>query len=284
MAGRIMRANPILLPFYQMYAFFRRDAKNTSSYKLNFTFSIVSMFSWAITAGILGTLTQSSLAPYIQEYGVQNAATFMMLGMMTNMFLQVSQGAPRWIASPGQLERIILTPCPIPVFVLGRMGWDYFWNILSLAAFIITGTIAFGMNLVMVDWITFGSVLIMGILAMWGIGIISAAVQLVTKRWDPITWILSTFSFMISGVFYPPKALNAVDSTGTLHTIAWFLPHTYVYHMVRMAFGGSHLTDPEIFTPFAKLSVIAIILFLIGWFVFKLCLKRCQLEGSLGWV
>jgi ABC-type polysaccharide/polyol phosphate export permease len=281
---KAQRMNPVTRPFYQMYAFFRLDAKNTSSYKLNFTFSIVTMFSWAITSGILGTLTQSSLGPYIAQYGAQNAATFMMLGMMINTFLQVSQGAPMWIASPGQLERIILTPCPIPVFVLGRMGWNYFWNILSLGAFFITGTVLFGMNLVTVDWLTFLAVLIVGILAMWGIGIISAAVQLVTKRWDPISWILQTFSFMISGVFYPPSALNVVDPSGTLHTMAWFLPHTYVYHMVRLAFGGYHLTDPEIMTPFLKLSLISIVLFVIGLFAFRLCLRRCQLEGSLGWI
>ena len=273
-----------MLPFYQMYAFFRRDAKNTSSYKLNFVFSLVSMFTWAVTSGILGTLTAPALAIYIEQYGAQNAATFMMLGMMVNMFLQASQHAPQWIASPGQLERIILTPCPIPVFVLGRMGWDYFWNILSLIAFIIAGVFLFGMDLAQVDWLTFVIVLIMGIISMWGLGIISAAVQLVTKRWDPLTWILTTLSFMISGVFYPPIALNAIDKSGTLYTMAWFLPHTYVYHMVRLAFGGFHLTDPEIMTPFLKLSIISVVLFCIGWYAFKICLRRCQLEGSLGWV
>jgi len=274
----------VFLPFYQMYAFFRRDVKNVSSYKLNFVFQVVSMFSWAITSGILGTLTASSLAPYIAQYGAQNAATFMMLGMMVNMFLQVSQGAPRWIANPGQLERIILTPCPLPVFVLGQMQWDYFWNALSLLAFIVTGAIVFKMSLIMVDWLTFGAVLVVGVLSMWGLGIISAAIQLVTKRWDPLSWILSTFSFMVSGVFYPPDALRIVDKSGTLYTAAWFLPHTYVYHMVRMAFGGFRLTDPEIFVPFLKLCFMAAALFALGWFVFRLCLRRCQLEGSLGWI
>ncbi len=274
----------MLLPAYQMYAFFRRDAINTSSYKLNFVFSLVSMFTWAITSGILGTLTAASMAPYIARYGNQNAATFMMLGMMVNMFLQVSQNAPVWIANPGQLERIILTPCPIPVFVLGTMGWEYLWNMLSLLVFIVAGAVMFGMNLGSVDWATFAAVLMVGILSMWGLGIISAAIQLVTKRWDPLSWILSTFSFMISGVFYPPDALLAVDKSGILYRMAWFLPHTYVYHMVRLAFGGARLTDAEVLTPFLKLSLMASCLFAVGWYIFKLCLRRCQLEGSLGWV
>jgi len=273
-----------VLPFYQMYAFFRRDAVNTSSYKLNFIFSLVGMFTWAITMGVLGKLTGPALQPYITQYGAQNAATFMLLGMMISQFLQVSQQAPLWIANPGQLERIILTPCPIPVFVLGTMGWEYFWHLLSLVIFIGTGVFFFGMRLVTVDWATFAVVLIMGILAMWGFGIISAAIQLVTKRWDPLTWILTSFSFMISGIFYPPTALNQVDASGTLFSLAWFLPQTYVYHMVRLAFGGSHLADPTILTPLLKLSCISIGLFAVGWFVFKLCLRRCQLEGSLGWV
>ena len=104
------------------------------------------------------------------------------------------------------------------------MTWQYFWSSLNIIVFISMGIAVFGMNIVMVDWITFIIVMLIGIMAMWGLGIISSAIQLVTKQFNPITWFLSTFSFLVSGIFYSPEALLTVDSTGILFGLAWCLP------------------------------------------------------------
>ena len=272
----------ILVSLYRIYSFFRRDAKNVSSYKLNFIFSIVSMFVWSFTMGALGKITQPAQARYMQAYGNMNAATFLIIGFMLHVFLAESQITPQFIASPGNIERILLTPCSIPVFILGSMSWRYFWSSLNLVLFILVGTTVFGMNIFTVDWITFVIVLLVGIMAMWGLGIISSAIQLVTKQWNPINWFLGTFSFLVSGVFFSPEALLAVDSTGILYGLAWCLPHTYVYHMVRLAFIGKGILD--MLSPLLNLVIMAAVFFGIGWITFKLCLRRCQLEGSLGWV
>lgn len=274
-----------LLPrsLHRVYAFFRRDVVNVTSYKLNFIFSIVSMFMWCFTFGTLGRITQPAQAPYMQDYGNISVPTFMIVGFMVSQFLQQSQFAPQRIASPGNIERILLTPCRMPVFVLGSMSWRYFWSSLNIVVYIFMGTILFGMNILAVDWLTFMVALLLGIMAMWGLGIISSAIQLVTKQWNPITWFLSNFSFLVSGLLYPPEALLAVDATGTLYRLAWCLPHTYVFKMVRLSFGGTHLID-MLFPLLFNLIIMAVVFFGIGWFTFKLCLRRCQLEGSLGWV
>ena len=265
-----------------IYAFFRRDAVQTSSYKLNFIFSIISMFLWSLTMGTLGKVTQSAQAPYMEKYGNMSASSFLIIGMMCNLFLQESLFAPRWIANPGRIERIMLTPCSIPVFILGTMSWHYFWNALNLVVFISVGATLFGLNLYGVDWATFLFVLLLGIVAMWGLGIISAAIQLVTKRWDPVSWVFSTFSWFLSGVLYSPEALLMVDATGFLYAVSWCFPQTYVYHMIRLAFVGESLLG--ILSPLVNLIIMAAIFFGLGWLTFKLCLRRCQLEGSLGWV
>jgi len=272
----------VLRSLHRIYAFFRRDAVNVSSYKLNFIFSIVSMFVWSFTMGALGTITQPAQAQYMQAYGSMNAATFLIIGFMLQEFLGQSQFAPQFIASPGNIERILLTPCSIPTFILGSMSWRYFWSSLNLVIFIFVGTTVFGMNIFTVDWFTFIIVLLIGIMAMWGLGIISSAIQLVTKQWNPVNWFLSTFSFLVSGVFFSPAALLTVDTTGTLYSLAWCLPHTYVYHMVRLAFIGKGILD--MLFPLLNLVIMAAVFFGLGWLTFKLCMRRCQLEGSLGWV
>jgi len=272
----------IFSSIYKIYSFFRRDVVNVSSYKLNFIFSILSMFIFSFTMGTLGAITQPAQAQYMQAYGNMNAATFLIIGFMLNQFLGQSQFAPQGIANPGNLERILLTPCSIPVFILGTMSWGYFWSSLNLVVFIFVGAMVFGMNLFTVDWLTFITILLIGVIAMWGLGIISAAIQMVTKQWNPVNWFLSTFSFLVSGVLFSPEALLTVDATGLLYRLAWCLPHTYVYYMARLAFVGKSLMD--MLFPLLTLVTMAAVFFAIGWFIFKLCLRRCQLEGSLGWV
>ncbi len=273
---------PTFDSLYKVYAFFRRDAKNVSSYKLNFIFSIVSMFIWAFTFGALGEITQSAQAQYMGAYGNMSAATFLIIGFMLEQFLGQSQFAPQFIASPGNIERILLTPCRIPVFIMGSMSWRYFWSGLNLVVFIFMGTVLFGMSISAINWLAFIVVLLIGMMAMWGLGIISSAIQLVTKQWNPINWFLSNFSFLVSGVLFSPAALLTVDSTGILYGLAWCLPQTYVYHMVRLTFIGQGLLD--MLAPLLTLGIMAIVLFGLGYATFRLCLKRCQLEGSLGWV
>jgi hypothetical protein len=90
------------------------------------------------------------------------------------------------------------------------------------------------------------------------------------------------FSSFVSGVVYSPEVLLTVDPSGVLYAIAWCLPQTYVYHMARLSFFGITLLD--MLPILARSSVLAGIFFGIGWLTFRPCMRRCQLEGSLGWV
>jgi ABC-type polysaccharide/polyol phosphate export permease len=274
--------NRIFRVFDGIYAFFRLDAKTTSSYKLNFSFSIVSMFIRALAYGFVGEITQSAQAQYMAAYGNMDVATFVLIGFMLETYLRQSLFAPRNIASPGNLERILLTPCSIQVFVLGTMTWEYFWNTLNLIIFIFIGSTLFGMNIFLVNWWTFIIILFVGIMANWGLGIIGSAIALVVKSFSPFNRFILNLSYLVSGLFYSPAALLTVDPSGILYHIAWCLPQTYVYYMARLAFAGQSILD--MLSPLLNLAIMAVIFFGVGWFAFKLCLRRCQLEGSLGWV
>jgi len=266
---------------YRIYAFLRRDIVNRMSYKLNFTFDIISDFIFVLTFGILGYATQPAQAPYMEEYGGMTAATFIIIAMICQQFMQTSQFAPQYIANPGAMERIILTPCPIPVFILGSMSWRYFRGMITLAISIPIGLLMFGMTLPR-DILSLIIVMAVGTTAMLGLGIIASAIQLVTKQWNPINWFIGNFSWLVSGTLYSRQFLLEVDPTGVLYAIGWFLPHTYVYDMVRKAWVGISII--EMMDYFMALLAVAAILFTIGWLTFRACLRYCQIEGSLGWV
>jgi ABC-type multidrug transport system permease subunit len=162
------------------------------------------------------------------------------------------------------------------------MTWLYFWNGINFAIAILVGTTVFGMNIFTVNWFTFIVILLVGIVAMWGMSIIGVSIELVTKQGNPLSWFLSAFSFLVSGLYYSPEALLTFDSTGILYGISRFLPHTYIYHMTRLAFTGKSILD--MLSPLLTLLIMAATFFIIGWFTFRICLRKCQQEGSIGWV
>lgn len=267
----------------QIAAFFKRDFINAISYKTNFFFSFVIMFTSALTFGVLGKITEPAMASMLEEYGGVSFSTFMLVGMMFNNFLQGSIEGPRGIVSPGNIERVLMSPVSIPTFTLGTMSYGYFWRAMNLLIYTFVGIYFFDMSLIGVNWVTLSIILCLGIISMWGLGVISAGFQLVTKRWDPISWFLNIFSGLISGVWYDPKILFLIDSTGLLYKMAWCLPQTYVLYMERQAFIGKSFL--ELFYPYGlSLCLITVIVFPIGIGIFLFCLKRCKNEGSLGWI
>jgi ABC-type polysaccharide/polyol phosphate export permease len=266
----------------KIYAFFRRDLVISSSYKLDLIFSTITNVVWVFGMGLFGMVTQPAQAPYMEAYGGMNASTFLIVGIIVNRYLSYSFTDPMYIASPGNLERILLTPCSIPVFVLGSMAWQYFWSSSYVVLLIFVATGFFGMNIIMADWLTFLVILLVGIFASWGLGLIGSSVQMVTKQFNPIYWIINNFYSILSGAFFSPEALLDVDPSGILHGLAWCFPHTYINHMARLAVGGENLL--EMLSPLVTLLAMGIIFFGIGYFTFKLCFRRCQTEGSLGWV
>jgi len=276
-----MIVNPLFRLTYSIYGFFKRDALNAMSYKFEFGTSIISMFITALSMGILGIVTQSAQAPYMTKYGGMNATTFILIGAMTNNFLIDCQIAPREIVNPGVTERALLSPCRLPVFILGQMSWGHLWSTMNFIVYVFVGVTLFNMQLQTINAVTFLIVLFLGILCMWGLGIIAAAIQLVTKRWDPISWFFFAFTQFASGIFYSPEALLAFDRSGILYSIAWCIPHTYVFDMIRQSFVGKSLA--LMIPSLLNLSALVTLLFGMGWITLRLCIRRCQVEGSLGW-
>jgi ABC-type multidrug transport system permease subunit len=277
-----MRLDKPIITLNRVYAFFRLDATARMSYKLWLVSDVFWMFAGTFTYGFFGEITQSAQARYMAAYGNMNAATFIMIGIMLSIFIDQSYSAPQSITGQGNIERILLTPCSVPVFVIGASSWTYFWSSLQILAYVLVGTAFFGMNLFSVNWPTLIVIILIGIAAMWGLGIIGSSIQMVTKQWNPVSWFIGNLSFLVSGLFYSPEALLAVDPTGILYRLAWCLPQTYIYHMARLAFVGQSILD--MLLPFATLAILTLVLFGIGLLTFRASLRKCRSEGSLGWV
>jgi len=272
-----------LSTFRQVFAFYRRDLVNATSYKLNIFFQAMGMFVWAFVLGMLGKIAAPAMTSMMRNYGGMDYSTFLMVGMIFNNFLNESLMHPRAIVNPGSLERILMSPVNIPVFVMGTLSYPMFMLLLlNLAIFPTVGVLFFSMKISAVNWPTLAFVLLLGIISMWGFGIISAAVQLVTKRWEPVSWFFQVFSAAISGMWYDPSVLLTIDPSGFLQKLAWCLPQTYVFYMQRQAFIGRGLTS-LLFPYVLNLFLIIIIVFPVSMKLFLAALRECKVQGSLGW-
>ncbi len=223
------------------------------------------------------------MAPMMSKYEGMSYSTFLLVGMIFNNFLTESLMHPRAVVNPGNLERILMSPVSILAFTVGKLSYPLsMLLLLNLLIFPTVGVLFFGMDLSTVNWPTLTGILLLGIISMWGFGIISAAVQLVTKRWEPVSWFFQVFSTALSGMWYDPSVLLTIDPSGFLYKMAWCLPQTYVFYMQRQAFIGRNLM--ELLYPYIlNLCVIILITFPVGIKLFLAALRKCKVQGSLGW-
>ena len=96
--------------------------------------------------------------------------------------------------------------------------------------------------------------------------------MLVTKRGDPVTWLLTTFTTLFSGVLYPVEILPQ-----WLQNISWYVPTTRVLSALRGALTGysSMFTLDTIY-----LLISSVVSMVLGLLVFRWGLKRAIRDGS----
>ncbi|MBI2194254.1 MAG: ABC transporter permease [Planctomycetes bacterium] len=268
--------NNLLLFCRQAFAFFRRDLFEAVSYRFHLTFTVVDMFLGALTYGFLGRAAREAMSEtLLQEYGTDYLG-FLVVGMAVNQFVVFSLEAPRRAIHPWNLEYLLLTPVRLPAVVIGSCCQHYAWNALHVSFYLGVGFAFFGLRLNLSSWSCLLSVLA-GFAMMWGLGMISAGVQILTKKWDPVTWSLSALSLLFSGVLFPISALQPA----ILQKISMVLPQTHILRLVRLStLRGASVSElgPDLLI----LTVAASGLFVLGLLTLRLGIARAKRLGVLG--
>ena len=117
--------------------------------------------------------------------------------------------------------------------------------------------------------------MLLSIASFSGIGIISAAVVLLVKKGDPVTWLLGSVSSLLAGVYYPVEVLP-----GWLEPLSRVLPLTYALDAMRLSMLQGH-SIADLCSDIFALLAFTVILTPLAFLVFKKALKRAKKEGSL---
>jgi ABC-2 type transport system permease protein len=257
-----------------MWAFWVRDFKLATSYRLEFLLSIGrSIFPLLILylpAELMGDVEST------REFGGFLPFSVVGLGMMN--FFMASYGSfansLRSEQATGTLEAVLMAPLSVPTLVLASSCWAFVWSLGTAVLFIGGGALlydialpgSFGVALLLIALTT---------LVFVSIGVFSASFTVVWKRGDPIGPLISATFFLLGGIIYPPRILPS-----WLSWISELLPVTHAVAALReVLLQGRSLVS--VGNHAWVLLAYALVLVPTSLWAFQWAVRRATRDGTL---
>jgi ABC-2 type transport system permease protein len=259
-------------------AFVRRELSALGGYR---GAVVIRVFGFGLAIGSLLFLSRfigASVNPHLAAYR-GNYLGFVVIGLLAAEFQQVGVSVLaqriRMAQMMGTLEAEVATPAP-PWMVLGSPPvYEFAISSLRSAAYLVGAKLLLGLDLSRVDWASLLLGVPLIVAAFSGLGLLAAATTMLVRRLNPVSLVIGSLSFFLSGVMYPVTVLP-----GWLRDLGVFLPLTHALAVLR----GALLVG----SPPASLrsSLVALLLFAgllapLGVGLFAYALRRARIDGSL---
>jgi ABC-2 type transport system permease protein len=259
-------------------AFIKRDVSMALSYRLSFVLRIFSIFFSVASFYFLSRLFGGVMATQLDQYG-GDYFSFVLIGLAFTGYLGLSlsnfSSSIREGQMTGTLEIMLLSPTRLSSILLSSSLWSYLETTINVIIYMIIGALVFGFDASHANFLTAIVVLVLSIISFSGFGILSAAIVLVVKQGDPISWLFGGFSNLLAGVYYPISVLP-----GWLTPLSHALPMTYALDAMRLAMlKGYSLYDVRL--DILVLLGFSLVLTPLAFLFFRKALKRAKMEGSL---
>jgi ABC-2 type transport system permease protein len=262
-----------------VWAFLVRDLQTEFSYRLSFLLQLSGLFVNALLWYFMARFIAGGNERLQGAIGGLDYFSFVLVGLMVSRFLEVSLNAYasqiRTEQTTGTLEEMLVSPARLWHVVIASSAWSYLFAALQAALYLAFGVVLFGVRL------DIGSIpgavlaVVLTVLSVSGIGVLSAAFVLYFKRGNPLTFFISTTSFLFGNVVIPTATLP--DS---LAWISSLMPIRYASDAVRGALlRGASLG--EIAPDLGALLVFAAVLLPTGLAGARIAVRRAKREGTL---
>lgn len=265
--------------FGRVFAVFvRRELSAVGGYRTAF---FIRLFGFVLAVGSLLFLSRfvgAAVNPHLAAYR-GNYLGFAVLGLLATEFQQVGVSVLaqriRVAQMMGTLEAEVATPAP-PWMVLGAPPlYEFGIAALRSAGYLLGAKLLLGLDLPHVCWISLllGIPLIIG--AFTGLGLLAAATTMLVRRMNPVSTVIGSLSFFLSGVMYPVTVLPT-----WLREAGGLLPLTHALAVLRGALlVGASPTDLR--GALLALLVFSGVLAPVGVGLFAYALRRARVDGSL---
>jgi len=259
-------------------AFVKRDFRLETSYRLSFFLQFFGIFFSVFMFYYVSKLLGEAATPYLAPYG-GDYFSFVLIGIAFSGYFGVGlsgfASSIRQAQMTGTLEAMLMSPTRVSTIVLCSSLWRYLMTSLRVLAYLAVGAVFLGVNLGRGNYLAALLVLALTIVTFSSLGIIAASFIMVLKRGDPVTWLFSTLSSLLGGVYYPITILP-----DWLQRLSHLLPITYSLRAMRLALlQGRSLADlaPDILI----LLLFSLILLPLSLLAFRYAVHRAKVDGSL---
>lgn len=259
-------------------AFLKRDFAQALSYRLSFLLQLGGIFFNVALFFFLSQLFGSAVSPQLAEYG-GDYFSFVLIGLAFTGFLGLSLSSFAQSIREGQmmgtLEIMLLSPTRLSAILLSSSLWGYVLTTIRVVVYLVVGALIFGASMSQANVLAAIVVMLLSIASLSGIGIISASFVLITKKGDPIAWLIGGASSLLAGVYYPISVLP-----GWLEPVSRILPLTYALDAMRLSVLQGYSLS-ELGSDVLILLGFTLILTPLSFLIFQRALKRAKVEGSL---
>jgi ABC-2 type transport system permease protein len=261
-----------------LVAFVRRELVAAASYRAAFFTRVLGFGLLVVSLVFFSRFVGAAANPYMNAFG-GNYLGFIAIGFLATEFQQVGiSGLARRIRLAqvmGTLEAEVATPAP-PWMVLGAAPvYEFGTAALRSTLYLWGATIFVGLELPRANPVTIAVVVPLVLAAFIGLGLLTAGTTMLMRRLNPVSIVMGSLSFFVSGVVYPVSVLPA-----WLQGVGQLLPLTHALHALRGAFlvGAA----PGALTRhLVALAIFAVVLIPIGAATFAYALRRARVDGSL---
>lgn len=269
----------IVPSIYKGWLFIKRGFFSTLSYRIALLLGLLSGLVSLLQFGFMGRfLSEGNTFPLLAQYG-GNLLAYLIIGSAFTNFVVFSlnsfQKTIREEQLMGTLEYLLMSDTPLGGILLYSALWNFLNTLLNTAVLFLFVTVLFDIPM-SINLVAAGIILLSTILALSGIGLMSAGVIMITKRGDPVSWIFTTLTGLLSGVFFPVEMLPHY-----LQTVSAILPTTHALRALRLTLiRGVSLAEvtPEILF----LVITSCLTIPLGLLIFHLGFDKARKAGSLG--
>lgn len=260
-------------------AFLKRDFLEDWSYRLSFSIQLISLFFWVTMFYFLSKLFGQSVNTHLMPYGA-DYFSFVIVGIAFSRYFDVGLSTfsnnLREAQTTGTLEVLLTSSTRLSLIIISSSLWSYLFVSLQVIIYLGLGKGLFQAHLGHFSITAVLVIIALTLVCFSSLGIIAASFIMVYKRGDPVVWLFSAISSLLSGVYYPVGILP-----GWLKPLAYVLPTTYVLEAVRLCFlRGYSLWALR--RELAVLSLFCLILMPLSLLAFRLAVHRAKVDGSLG--
>jgi ABC-2 type transport system permease protein len=255
-------------------AFLRMDIIEDISYPMSLVLSELGLILPVLVSFFIGDLVGESA-----EVG-GDYFTYAVLGLAVTAVLSGALGgfggSLQRALNRGSLETLLVEPVPWTYLPFAMNLWRLIMGVVEGGSILVIGAVL-GADYLPSGWWQFAVLLLLGILACTAIGVVSAAVLILSKRSKPFLTLYGMAASLLAGSVFSVSQLP-----DWLQTLAWAIPHTYVINASRAVL----MEDPGTFViPFGAASLALIIfnvvVMTIGLWLFGRSLEYGRKMGML---